>query len=134
MRHRVDLQLYILSFCFSLLEGRDGVHYFTYVQPPCTPTNFLVLFACFTCKIITNGIYRSIEHRAIVNHDNERLSIATFYSPGEKAMVGPAPSLITEQTPARFKRIGVKEYFRGFFARKLEGKSYVDVMKIENHD
>ncbi|KAF2305382.1 hypothetical protein GH714_004543 [Hevea brasiliensis] len=32
-------------------------------------------------EILTNGIYRSIEHRATVNSDKERLSIATFYNP-----------------------------------------------------
>ncbi|TKY49256.1 SRG1 protein [Spatholobus suberectus] len=81
-------------------------------------------------EIITNGIYRSIEHRATVNSDKERLSIATFYSPRQDGVVGPASSLITEQTPARFKSIGVKEYFNGLFSRKLDGKSYVDVMSI----
>ncbi|XWS12440.1 hypothetical protein CRYUN_Cryun37aG0089000 [Craigia yunnanensis] len=30
-------------------------------------------------EIVSNGIYRSIEHRAIVNSTKERLSIATFY-------------------------------------------------------
>ncbi|XP_027341599.1 protein SRG1-like [Abrus precatorius] len=84
-------------------------------------------------EIITNGIYRSIEHRATVNSEKERLSIATFYSPNQDGMMGPATSLITEQTPAQFKRIGVKEYFKCLFSRKLEGKSYVDAMRIE-HD
>nr|KYP57141.1 Protein SRG1 [Cajanus cajan] len=81
-------------------------------------------------QIITNGIYRSIEHRATVSSEKERLSIATFYSPTQDGVVGPASSLITEQTPARFKSIGVKDYFKGLFSRKLDGKSYVDVMRI----
>lgn len=63
----------------------------------------------------------------------ERLSIATFYGPREDGEVGPAASLITEQTPARFKRIGVKEYLRGYFAGELDGKSYLDAMKIEHN-
>ncbi|MED6118182.1 hypothetical protein PIB30_000160 [Stylosanthes scabra] len=85
-------------------------------------------------EIITNGIYQSIEHRATVNNEKERLSIATFYSPNENAIIGPAQSLITEQTPPRYKSVGVIEYFEGFFARKLIGKSYRDVMKIENNN
>ena len=32
-------------------------------------------------QIVTNGAYRSIEHRATVNSIKERLSVATFYSP-----------------------------------------------------
>ncbi|KAK7324482.1 hypothetical protein VNO77_28057 [Canavalia gladiata] len=84
-------------------------------------------------EITTNGIYRSIEHRATVNSEKERLSIATFYSPNQDGVVGPASSLITEQTPAQFKTVGTKEYFRGLFARKLDGKSYVDAMRIEHY-
>jgi len=45
-------------------------------------------------------------------------------------MVGPASSLISEQTPPLFRSIGVKDYFKGFFSRKLYGKSYVEVMRI----
>ncbi|KAK7272613.1 hypothetical protein RJT34_29326 [Clitoria ternatea] len=81
-------------------------------------------------EVITNGMYRSIEHRATVNCEKERVSIATFYSPSPDGMVGPASSLISEQTPARFKTIGVKDYFEGLFNRKLDGKSYLDVMRI----
>ncbi|PNX60471.1 protein SRG1-like [Trifolium pratense] len=83
-------------------------------------------------EIITNGTYQSIEHRAIVNSEKERLSIATFYSPKQDSVVGPVESLISEQNPARFKKIGVEEYFKNFFARKLEGKSFIDVLRIEH--
>ncbi|KAL6991513.1 Oxoglutarate-dependent flavonoid 7-O-demethylase 1 [Sarracenia purpurea var. burkii] len=85
-------------------------------------------------EIVTNGAYRSIEHRAIVNSTKERLSIATFYSPRYDGQVGPAPSLITPQAPALYKRIGVVQYFQDFFAREPRGKSYLDAMKIENDD
>ncbi|XP_014503569.1 protein SRG1 isoform X1 [Vigna radiata var. radiata] len=81
-------------------------------------------------EIITNGNYKSIEHRATVNAEKERLSIATFYSPKEDGVVGPASSLISEETPPRFRSIGVKDYFKGLFSRKLDGKSYVEVMRI----
>ncbi|CAL5410073.1 unnamed protein product [Camellia sinensis] len=84
--------------------------------------------------IVTNGTYRSIEHRAVVNSSKERLSIATFYNPRLDGEMGPAPSLITPQTPARFKRIRVQDYFTGLFARELHGKSYLDVMRIENEE
>ncbi|WRX29152.1 Non-hem dioxygenase N-terminal domain - like 10 [Theobroma cacao] len=51
-------------------------------------------------QIITNVVYRSIEHRATVNSEKERLSIATFYSPNYNGEVGPAPSLISEGNQA----------------------------------
>ncbi|XP_028758709.1 protein SRG1-like [Neltuma alba] len=82
-------------------------------------------------EIITNGTYRSIEHRAMVNSERERLSIATFYSPRYDAEIGPSPSLVTDHTPPKFKRIGVDEYFRGLFSRELQGKSYLEAMRIQ---
>ncbi|KAK4386511.1 protein SRG1 [Sesamum angolense] len=81
-------------------------------------------------EIVTNGAYRSIEHRATVNSTKERLSIATFLSPNDHAHLGPAASLVTPQTPAKFKTIGVAEYFKGLISRELVGKSYVDLMRI----
>ncbi|KAK6273213.1 hypothetical protein POUND7_010296 [Theobroma cacao] len=81
-------------------------------------------------EIVSNGIYRSIEHRATVNSRKERMSIATFYSPKLEGDMGTAPSLITPQTPALFRRIGVVDYFRGLFSRELRGKSYIDVLRV----
>ncbi|KAM1001332.1 hypothetical protein ACFX15_007542 [Malus domestica] len=82
-------------------------------------------------EIITNGTYRSIEHRATVNSEKERLSIATFYNPRVDGEIGPASSLITKQTPAAFKRLSVEEYFKGFFERKLHEKSFLDELRIK---
>ena len=81
--------------------------------------------------MITNGVYRSIEHRATVDSVKERLSIATFYNPRVDAEIGPVNSLITEKTPALYRTLEYQEYFRGLFARKLDGKSYIDAMKLE---
>ncbi|KAL7089246.1 hypothetical protein ACP275_13G177400 [Erythranthe tilingii] len=81
-------------------------------------------------EIVTNGAYRSVEHRAIVNSTKERLSVATFMSPKMDGDFGPAPSLVTRENPAKFKRIGVADYFRGLFSRELNGKSYVELMRI----
>jgi len=76
-------------------------------------------------QIVTNGIYKSIEHRAIVNKDKERISIATSFSPKLDGNLGPAASLLTPQSPAQYRRIGVADYFKGFFSRELVGKSYI---------
>ncbi|KAK4421119.1 protein SRG1 [Sesamum alatum] len=81
-------------------------------------------------EIVTNGAYRSIEHRATVNSKKERLSIATFLSPNQDGHLGPTASLVTPQTPAKFKTIGMIEYAKGLISRQLDGKSYVDLMRI----
>ncbi|CAN1808453.1 Protein SRG1 [Linum perenne] len=81
-------------------------------------------------EIISNGAYKSIEHRATVNSNTERLSVATFLSPKLDGELGPAQSLVTPNTPPKFKRLLVKDYFKGLFERELNGKSYLDAMKV----
>jgi isopenicillin N synthase-like dioxygenase len=80
-------------------------------------------------EIVTNGAYRSVEHRATVNSTKERLSIATFLSTNLDGDLGPAPSLVTPETPAKFKTVGAVDYFRGLFSRELKGRSYIDIMR-----
>lgn len=120
--HYIDCHLFFEFRTNTFFHFRYALYY--------SALTFGFIFSCFTLKIITNGIYRSIEHRAIVNNEKERLSIATFCSPKHDSILGPMESLISKQTPALFTKIGVKEYFTNLFARKLEGKSYIDLMRI----
>jgi isopenicillin N synthase-like dioxygenase len=85
-------------------------------------------------EIMTNGIYRSIEHRAIVNSKKERLSLATFYGPGVEGNIGPAPSLTTPNNPAVFKTMNVLDYHKGYLSRELRGKSYLDTLRVQNEN
>ncbi|KAK3194580.1 hypothetical protein Dsin_025890 [Dipteronia sinensis] len=86
-----------------------------------------------TLEILTNGIYRSIEHRATINSLKERMSIATFCNPKMDGEIAPAPSLVTPETPAMFKRIGVVDYTKGLFKSKnIDGKAHLDSMRIQN--
>ncbi|XVF40228.1 hypothetical protein PTKIN_Ptkin01aG0094900 [Pterospermum kingtungense] len=83
-------------------------------------------------EIVSNGIYPSIEHRATVNKAKERLSVAAIYNPKLDGDLGPAPSLITPDTPALFRRIGVTDYLKGFHSRELNGKSNVELFRVQN--
>ncbi|XP_076904425.1 protein SRG1-like [Bidens hawaiensis] len=83
-------------------------------------------------EIVSNGVYKSIEHQAIVNSNNERMSVATFYSSSMGTELGPARSLVEKHNVANFRRVPLETYFKEFFARKLDGKSYLDIMKLEH--
>ncbi|KAK8602107.1 hypothetical protein V6N13_058240 [Hibiscus sabdariffa] len=82
-------------------------------------------------EIVTNGIYPSIEHRATVNPVKERLSMVMIYSPRLDGDLGPAPSLISPQNPALFRRIGVADYFKNLYTRELRGKAYLDFLRVQ---
>ncbi|XP_051135476.1 protein SRG1-like [Andrographis paniculata] len=83
-------------------------------------------------EIISNGVYKSIEHRVLVNSSKERLSVATFYIPNVESELGPAQSLLGHDNPPVFGRITVEEYLKQFFARKLYGKSNLDFIKLDS--
>ncbi|CAN1283337.1 Protein SRG1 [Linum perenne] len=98
--------------------------------PPCPePVNIGDIM-----EIVSNGVYRSIEHRAAVNSTRERLSVATFYSCKLNCTLGPAPSLVGPRNPAVFRQVPVEEYFKEFFGRRLNGKSYLDFMRIDDEE
>lgn len=80
-------------------------------------------------QILSNGAYTSIEHRATVNSEKERISIAMFFNPKLEAEIGPAKSLLNTKTPALFKRITMEEYVKDYFSRNINGKS-VEKMRI----
>ncbi|RHN55877.1 putative thebaine 6-O-demethylase [Medicago truncatula] len=82
-------------------------------------------------EILTNGIYRSIEHRGTVNSKKERISIATFHRLQMSSVIGPTPSLITAERPALFKTISVADYINRYLSRQLDGKSNLDNVKIK---
>ncbi|XP_023634074.1 protein SRG1 isoform X2 [Capsella rubella] len=81
-------------------------------------------------EIITNGTYRSIEHRGVVNSEKERLSVASFHSMGFGKVIGPMRSLVERHEAAIFKSVTTEEYFNGLFSRALDGKAYLDVMRV----
>lgn len=85
-------------------------------------------------EIMSNGMYRSVEHRATVNSKKERISIAFFIFPKFEAEVGPSTSLISPENPPLFKRIGMEDYLKGLISYRLNGKSYLEKMRIQNGD
>ncbi|RLN42365.1 protein SRG1-like [Panicum miliaceum] len=80
-------------------------------------------------EILTNGKYKSIEHRAVINPVKERITIATFLSVNLGCMIGPLQGLLKEGE-ARYKVLDSVEFTKGYFAAKLEGRS---IIKLTNH-
>ncbi|KAL8152319.1 hypothetical protein V2J09_010079 [Rumex salicifolius] len=71
---------------------------------------------------------------AVVNRETERLSVAAFHNPDLDLEIGPSPSLLNSKNPARFGRIIAMDYLRCYFSGKLEGKSYLDVIRIRDSE
>ncbi|RLM93733.1 S-norcoclaurine synthase 1-like isoform X1 [Panicum miliaceum] len=83
-------------------------------------------------EILSNGRYRSIEHRAVVHPDKDRISAAMFHQPCPDTTVGPLPELVKKDGGrARYKSMGYMDFMKNFFAAKLDGRrSHMDALRI----
>ncbi|KAJ6850592.1 protein DMR6-LIKE OXYGENASE 2-like [Iris pallida] len=80
-------------------------------------------------QVLSNGRYKSILHRAIVNSTTERISIPTFYSPSPDAVIKPPESLVGASHPALYRSYSYAEYYAKFWSQGLNTESCLDMFK-----
>lgn len=80
---------------------------------------------------MSNGIYKSAEHRAVVNESKVRISIICFCYPDKNATIKPAQDLIKPDHPAIYKAISQPEYFRRYFEQKAGSVRILDTLKVD---
>ena len=76
-------------------------------------------------QVITNGKYKSVEHRVIAQTNGTRMSIASFYNPGSDAVIYPAPELLEKQTEEKnnvYPKFVFEEYMKIYAALKFHAK------------
>jgi len=81
-------------------------------------------------QVLSNGIYKSAIHRAIVNPSQSRISIPTFYCPSPDAVIKPADSLINPVNPVRYRKFTYQEYYHKFWNESLDGKTCLDYFTV----
>ncbi|KAL3322766.1 hypothetical protein AABB24_040052 [Solanum stoloniferum] len=62
-------------------------------------------------EVITNGKYKSVMHRVIAQKDGTRMSLASFYNPGNDALIYPAPALVDKEAEEHNKQVYPKFVF-----------------------
>ncbi|CAI0381950.1 unnamed protein product [Linum tenue] len=83
-------------------------------------------------EVLSNGLYKSVEHSVAVNSEKERIAVGFFFNPRFDAEVGPATDIVGPENPPKFKRKGMEQYVKDYFAMKMEGRSNLEHMKIDN--
>lgn len=53
-------------------------------------------------EVLSNGKYKSVLHRSVVNMERMRMSWAVFITPPHEALIGPLPELLDDQNPAKY--------------------------------
>ena len=77
---------------------------------------------------MTNGKFKSIEHRVIINACNERLSVSAFHNPKFDGVVSPVMGSTTEKV--LYRTVKVEDYFAHYMSNKLDGKRALDYVKL----
>ncbi|KAI9086842.1 hypothetical protein K1719_031165 [Acacia pycnantha] len=53
-------------------------------------------------EVLSNGKYKGILHRSLVNKERTRMSWAVFVAPPHEAVIGPLPALVNQENPPKF--------------------------------
>ncbi|XP_061373621.1 1-aminocyclopropane-1-carboxylate oxidase-like [Gastrolobium bilobum] len=76
-------------------------------------------------EVITNGKYKSVEHRVIAQTDGTRMSVASFYNPGSDAVIYPAPALLegkAEEIDRVYPKFVFEDYMKLYATLKFQAK------------
>ncbi|EFJ18175.1 2-oxoacid dioxygenase [Selaginella moellendorffii] len=81
----------------------------------------------------SNGRFRSVQHRAVVNGNNARLSVAFFYSPDDSVSMEVPAQLVDEAHPLLYRPFTWAEYLQQIRTKRMRGKGGLDTfMKISD--
>ncbi|OVA09452.1 Oxoglutarate/iron-dependent dioxygenase [Macleaya cordata] len=101
----VEAHTDISALTFILHNMVPGLQVFyggNWVTAKCVPDS-IILHIGDTLEILSNGKYKSILHRGLVNKEKVRISWAVFCEPPkEKIVLKPLPVLVTDTEPALF--------------------------------
>ncbi|GKU87676.1 hypothetical protein SLEP1_g2038 [Rubroshorea leprosula] len=61
-------------------------------------------------EVLSNGKYKSVIHRSVVNKERTRMSWAVFCAPPHEAVIGPLPQLVDQRNPAKYSTKTFAEY------------------------
>ncbi|WOG93854.1 hypothetical protein DCAR_0313142 [Daucus carota subsp. sativus] len=95
-------------------------------------------------QIVSNGEYKSVEHRVLANSNREsRISIVMFMNLSNSAWkesaeggkyYGPLPELLTPENPPVYRDFTLQEHLDSFYTKGLESKSLIDKITLIKRD
>ncbi|XWS26917.1 hypothetical protein CRYUN_Cryun26dG0071400 [Craigia yunnanensis] len=75
-------------------------------------------------QIISNGKFKSVLHRVVVNNTQHRVSMAYFYGPPKAAKISPLSKLIDYDHPPLYRPVTWKEYL------EMKGKHFTKSLEL----
>ncbi|KAJ8754074.1 hypothetical protein K2173_001972 [Erythroxylum novogranatense] len=82
-------------------------------------------------EIFSNGKYKSVLHRVVVNSDRNRVSVASLHSLPFTSMVRPWTKLVNEANPRRYKDTNFASFLDYIISREPKKKDFLESRKID---
>ncbi|CAH9111023.1 unnamed protein product [Cuscuta europaea] len=80
-------------------------------------------------QALSNGKYKSVWHRAIVNSDRARVSVASFLCPENEAVISAPESLTQDGSTAVYRKFTYQEYYSKFWSGALKQQHGLELFK-----
>ncbi|XP_065858953.1 scopoletin 8-hydroxylase-like [Euphorbia lathyris] len=112
-------------------ENVDGKKKGDWMEIPPVPSA-LVINVGDTLQILSNGRYKSAEHRVRTTSEKSRVSIPIFSTPKPTEKIAPFPELLEKDGVALYREVSFGDYMKNFFSNAHEGKKSLDFAKMIN--
>lgn len=121
----VEAHTDVSALTFILHNMVPGLQLFyegKWVTAKCVPDS-IVMHIGDTLEILSNGKYKSILHRGLVNKEKVRISWAVFCEPPkDKIVLKPLPEMVSVESPAKFPpRTFAQHIEHKLFGKEQEG-------------
>lgn len=80
-------------------------------------------------QALSNGRYKSVWHRAVVNAEKARMSVASFLCPSNDAIISPPKALTEYGSEAVYRDFTYAEYYSKFWSRNLDQEHCLELFK-----
>ncbi|CDY57296.1 BnaC03g73310D [Brassica napus] len=91
----------------------------------------LVINVGDTLQILSNGKYKSAEHRVRTTNIGSRVSVPIFTAPNPSEKIGPLPQVVKRDGVARYKELLFQDYMNNFFSQPHDGKKSLDFARAD---
>lgn len=85
-----------------------------------------------TCKILSNGKYKSAEHRTTTTSTRARVSVPLFILPIATERIGPLPEAVKNDGFAQYREVAMQDYTKNFFGNAHQGNKTLDFARINS--
>ena len=82
-------------------------------------------------QIVSNGAFKSVEHRAVIHPTKERIPVALFHYPSQDLMLAPLPELVKEGEKVRYGSMSFRGFLKQVYAAKLDGRKHLEGLKLD---